>query len=134
MKLQNLIHLHQNMGGSMGLYLACSATLDWTDQNGKSVGTTSTSGIYKMKTPGFITAISAGSDGEAIIYLPPAASCPLGIAGVYAPTGATGGDISVYDEETGAEINTYGDLDADADVAVWISYGIGWTLLYDGVA
>lgn len=134
MRFQNLVHLNQNMAGSGGLYLACSATKDWTDQNGKSVGTTTTSGIYKMKTPGFITAISAADDAAAIIYLPPAASCPLGIAGVYAPTGATGGDISVYDEETGAEISTYGDLDADADLAVWISIGISWTLLYDGVA
>jgi len=134
MNLQNFIHENQLMAGSGGVFLSCSATLDWTDQNGKSVGTTPTSGIYKMKVPQFITAISAGSDTEAIIYLPPAASCPMGIAGVYAPTGATGGDISVYDEETGAEITTYGDMDADGDRALWISTGISWFILVEVVA
>lgn len=134
MRFQNMIHQNQFLGGSNTLYLACSATGAWTDQNGVMVGTTTTSGIFKMKVPLFIIAISAAADATAIIYLPPAISCPLAHVGVYAPTGATGGDISVYDEETGAEITTYGDLDADADLAVWMSVGISWQLEYDGVA
>ncbi|GAF93642.1 unnamed protein product, partial [marine sediment metagenome] len=64
----------------------------------------------------------------------PAQSCPGKVAIVHAPTGSAGGDISVYDHETGAEITTYGQMDDDADHAIFISTGIAWVLEYDGVA
>ena len=122
----DLVSRVQRLDGEAFLRLNFAATGLVTDQFSNDVGTTSTSGIYKMKQPEFIQAVSALADAAAIIYLPPAASCPLGIAGVHAPTGATGGDISVYDEETGAEISTYGDLDADNDHVVFIS--VAWAI------
>jgi hypothetical protein len=134
MNFTELVNYTNRLKGESYLYLTCSATSDWTDQFSVSVGTTTTSGIYHMKSPGIIHAVSAAADAAAIIYLPPAAKFPGGICGVYAPTGATGGDISVYDWETGAEITTYGDLDADGDHAVWLSMGFVWVLIFDGVA
>lgn len=132
---ERMMNSNQLQRGTEGfLYLTCSATSDWTDQDGKSVGTTTTSGIYHMKAPAMVVAISAAADAAAIIYLPPAANHPLGICGFYAPTAATAGDISIYDWETGSEITTYGDLDADNDHVVFISVGYQWVLLYDGVA
>ena len=117
------------------LHLSCSATKDWTDlDGGNSVGTTTTSGIYMMKGPGCIIAVSAAGDGNAIIYVPPAQTCPGKTVVIHAPTGATADDISVFDHETGAEISTYGAMDADADHAIFISTGIAWVLEYDGVA
>ena len=104
------------MAGESVVRLNFSAAGLVTNQYGVDVGTTPTSGIYKMKKPEMVHAISALGDAAAIIYLPAAASCPLQAAGVSATTGAAGGDISVYDEETGAEISTYGDMDADLDL------------------
>lgn len=124
----------RGQGGESVIILNFAATGLVTDQFSNDVGTTSTSGIYKMRGPGFIQAVSALADAAAIIYLPPAQSCPLGIVGIHAPTGAAGGDISVYDEETGAEISTYGDLDADNDHVAFISMFYQWVLLFDGVA
>ena len=130
----DLIHQAQRAEGDSMLYLTCSAAGAWTDQNGKSVGTSATSGIYKMSAPGYIVAISAAADGTAIIYLPPAAQFPLAMVGFLAPTGATGGDISIFTEETGAEFTTNGDMDADADLLVLVSVGTSWQEIYDGVA
>jgi len=133
-KFAEFIHKNQSPGEDTFLRLNFAATGLVTDQYGNDVGTTSTSGIYKMKHPGCIHAVSALADAAAIIYLPPAQEAACGICFITATTGATGGDISVYDEETGAEITTYGDLDADADHVAFISDGLNWRLLFDGVA
>ena len=133
-KFKDFVDGSNLLGGEAFLRLSFSAAGLVTDQFGNDVGTTSTSGIYKMQVPGFIQAVSALADTGAIIYLPPAAAFPLGICGIHAPTGLAGGDISVYDEETGAEISTYGDLDADNDHVAFLSMGYQWVLLFDGVA
>ena len=124
----------QYAGGSAFVQLTCSAAGDWTDQNGQSIGTTTTSGILKLRSPGAYQCISAAADTAAIVTLPPAASMPLAMILILAPTGATGGDISVYDEETGGEISTYGDMDADLDRCIFISNGINWKEIFEVVA
>jgi hypothetical protein len=117
------------------LVLNCSATKDWTDGKGDSVGTTTTSGIYKVK-PGdtCIRAISAAADAAAILMLPAVSQVAGKFFYIEAPTGAAAGDISVYDEESGAEISTYGDLDADDDHVILFSTGYAWRVVLDGVA
>jgi hypothetical protein len=109
------------------LRLLCSATADWTDGGGNSVSTTTTSGIYKMKLGDrVIIAISADSDGSAILMLPSVAAACGRFFSISAPTGLAGGDISVYDEESGAEISTYGQLDANGDDLLVFSTGTEW--------
>lgn len=77
---------------------------------------------------------TALADAAAIIYLPPVAEA-VGLSFfIGATTGATGGDISVYDRESGAEIATYGDMDADDDHAIFFSDGTKWRVLLNGVA
>ena len=133
-KLRAMIHEDQYAGGSAFVLLTCSAAGNWTDQNGTSVGTSATSGIMHIKNPGSYMCISAAADAAAIVYLPPAAAFPGSTILIVAPTGATAGDISVYDEETGAEISTYGDMDADNDRAVFVSNGLTWDVVLEVVA
>ena len=133
-QIERMINASMNQEDNDIKHLTCSSAGKWTNAAGKEVGNSSTDGIYYMDAPGCIIAVSAASDGTAIIYLPPAQSCPGKCCVIHAPTGNAGGDISVYDHETGAEISTYGQMDADADYAIFISSGIGWVLEYDGVA
>lgn len=133
MKFQELIHGDQKPGGV--LHLTCSATGDWTDNEGNSVGTSATSGIYKMKPhETVVSAISAADDAAAIIYLPPVTLAAGKHYFIIAPTGAAGGDISLYVEETGAELTTNGDMDADGDHILLFSSGSAWYTRLDGVA
>ena len=112
------------------LVLTCSASLSWTDGAGNAVGTTITSGIYKIKLGDrIIRAISAGSDGEAVLMLPSLSAAAGLFFCITAPTGNTGGDINVYDEESGAMITTYGDLDADGDDLLVLSTGWEWLVV-----
>jgi hypothetical protein len=46
----------------------------------------------------------------------------------------TTGDCSVYEKETGAELTTYGDLDADGDYFMLYSDGRKWRVFVNGVA
>jgi hypothetical protein len=134
-KLEKLINASMRNEDNVIRHLSCDANGKWTElATGKDVGSTPTSGIYYMDAPGGIIAHSDAGDGVAIIFLPPAQTCPGECCVVHAPTGATDDDISVYDHETGAEISTYGQMDADADYAIWISTGIAWVLEFDGVA
>jgi len=134
-ELAKLVNGVQALGGDSYLRITCSATLDWTDSRGKSVGTTTTSGIYKMKVADTcVHAISAGSDTEAIIILPNVAEAAGRHYFIIAPTGAAGGDISLYTAEGHAELSTNGDMDADADHILLFSTGIAWLTRLDGVA
>lgn len=81
-----------------------------------------------------VIAITALDDAAAIIYLPAVAEAAGKHYYICAPTGATAGDISVYDKESGGEITTYGDLDADDDWILFFSDGVNWRVLKSGVA
>ena len=81
-----------------------------------------------------IIAISAAADAVAIIVLPSLQEACGKFYSISAPTGATGGDISVYEKETGAELATYGNMNADLDHAIFFSDGANWRTVLDGVA
>ncbi len=115
--------------------LTCSATLAWTDEHGVMIGTSTTSGIYRMKAlDSCITAISAAGDGAAIIYLPPVSEAAGKHYFIIAPTAATADDISLYVTETQAELTTNGAMDADGDHILLYSTGAAWLTRLDGVA
>jgi hypothetical protein len=133
--IEKMINASMKEEGNAIMHLSCSATADWTNlDTGESVGSTPTSGIYYMDAPGCIIAVSAAGDGVAIIFLPPAQSCPGKTCVVHGPTCATDDDVAVWTHETGVIFTTYGDLDTDADHAIYISTGIAWVLEYDAVA
>ena len=102
-------------------------------------GTNTVATPYQMKpTDSVIIAVTALSDAAAIVTLPSVAEAAGKIYTIVAPTGATGGDISVYVKETGIEYTGQdsddGDLDADNDRIVVLSDGINWNTLFNGVA
>jgi hypothetical protein len=90
---------------------------------------------YSMK-PGDTCLIftSEVADASGIVYLPSKAEAVGRFYYICAPTGAAGGDISVYDKEAGSEISTYGDMDADDDHAIFFTDGRLWRTVFDGVA
>jgi len=95
----------------------------------------STTSTYQMKRGDHvISAVSSVADGSAIITLPSLAEACGEFYFIVAPTGATGGDISVYEKETGAELTTYGDLDADNDHVLLFAGPSAWRVVLDGVA
>ena len=117
------------------LRLTCDAAGKWTKDGSTSLGTSTTSGIYNMKPADtLIVAISAAADAVAILVLPSLQEAAGKFYYVSAPTGLAAGDISVYEKETGAELATYGDLDADDDHVLLFSDGIQWRVILDGVA
>jgi hypothetical protein len=79
----------------------------------------------------FITDLA---DASGIVTLPSKAEACGKAYYICAPTGATAGDISVYDKEAAAEVTTLGDLDADDDYVIFWSDGVVWRCLLDGVA
>jgi hypothetical protein len=90
---------------------------------------------YQMKVgDSVVRATSSEADGTGIIYLPPVAAAAGRFYFIYAPTGATAGDISLYIKETGAELATNGDMDADDDYILLFSDGANWRTIVDGVA
>ncbi len=92
---------------------------------------------YQMKptdTVLIVDTTSAGGDDVAIVTLPSLQEACGKFYYVSAPVGATGGDLSVYEKETGAELSTYGDMDADDDHAIFFSDGTKWRTWLDGVA
>ena len=101
----------------------------------KCLSLSATDATYSMK-PGdtAISAVSSGDDGVAIITLPALAEAYQAFYYIEAPTGATGGDISLYEKETGAELSTYGDLDADDDHVILYPGKSAWRVVLDGVA
>lgn len=92
---------------------------------------------YQMKPSDnvlFVDTTNAGGDAVAIVTLPSLVESVGQLYFIQAPVGATGGDLSVYEKETGAELTTYGDMDADNDHAIFYSTGQVWLTLFDGVA
>lgn len=101
--------------------------------NGVAAATASST--FQMKaSQHHIIATSAEADATAIVKLPSKAEAVGQFYYIEAPTGATAGDISVYDKEAGTEITTYGDLDADDDHVLFYCTGTKWLMIFDGVA
>ncbi len=96
---------------------------------------TTTSPTYQMK-PGdtVISAISSAGAGAGIITLPSLAEACGKHYFIIAPTGAAGDDISLYEKETGAELTTNGDMDADGDHLILFAGPTAWYTRLDGVA
>lgn len=91
--------------------------------------------VYYMKPEdACISAVSSEADGTGLVYLPPAAACAGRFYYIIAPTGATAGDISLMVRETGAELGTNGDMDADGDYLLLFCTGITFLTIVDGVA
>jgi len=134
-QFSDMVNADMSHYGQGVLRLTMSATLAWTDEHGTMVGTSTTSGIYRMKAWDLsVIAISAGADTEAKIYLPPISEAAGRHYFIIAPTAATAGDISLYQPETGAEFATNGDMDADGDHLLLFSTGAAWLTRLDGVA
>lgn len=99
------------------------------------VNLTTASPTYSMKVgDNVLHAISAAADGVGIVTLPSVAEAAGQFYCIVAPTGAAGGDISLYVKETGAELTTNGDMDADDDHILLYSDGVNWRTVLDGVA
>ena len=112
-----------------------SDTLAQTTGVIKHITLTTASPTYQMK-PGdqLLVAVSSGADGVGIVTLPSVAEAAGRWYHIAAPTGAAGGDISLYVKETGAELATNGDMDADNDYLLLFSTGKAWLTIVDGVA
>jgi len=90
---------------------------------------------YQMKaSDNVVIAVSSQADAASIITLPSLAEAVGQFYLISAPTGSTAGDISIYEKETGSELSTYGDLDADDDHVLLMSDGTQWRVILDGVA
>jgi len=81
-----------------------------------------------------VHAYSAAADGVGIITLPSLTEAAGRHYFIIAPTGATAGDISLYEKETATELATNGDMDADLDHLILFSTGLSWLTRLDGVA
>lgn len=103
----------------------------------RHVTLTDSSLTYSMKVSDFVLIVDTtgvSSDGTAIVTLPGLGECAGSLFYICAPVGAAGGDLSLYEKETGAELATYGDLDADDDHVILFSTGKEWRVVLDGVA
>lgn len=101
----------------------------------KHITLTTAAPTYQMTvTDHILIAISSAADAAGIVTLPPVAEAAGQCYYICAPTGASGGDISVYIKETAAEFATLGDLDADDDHVMFFSDGYNWRGIFDGVA
>ena len=101
----------------------------------KHITLTTAAPTYQMKRGDHVlSVISSAADAAGIVTLPSLAEACGGFYFVSAPTGLSGGDVSLYEKETGAEFSTYGALDADADHVLLFAGPISWILIFDGVA
>lgn len=90
---------------------------------------------YQMKpSDNVISITSAVSDDIGIVTLPSLVESVGQHYYIVAPTGLAGGDISLHEKETGAELATNGDMDADGDHLILFSTGTAWLTRLDGVA
>jgi len=96
---------------------------------------TTTSATYQMRVSDTVLIVtSAANDGVGIVTLPSLAEAVGKFYFISAPTGATAGDVSLYEKETGSELSTYGDMDADDDHLILFSDGQKWRVVLNGVA
>ena len=99
------------------------------------VALTTAAPTYDMEVGDHIViATSAAADAAGIVTLPSVAEATGMMYYVIAPTGASGGDISLTVKENATELTTYGDLDADNDYVILFSDGTNWRVVTNGVA
>ena len=121
MQLANMLNANMYSGGNGSVVKHLTLTAD--------------SATYQMQVTDHILIVtSSAADAAGIVTLPPVAEAAGQFYYISAPTGATGGDVSVYIKETAAEVATYGDLDADGDHVILFSDGYNWRVVLDGVA
>ena len=93
---------------------------------------------YQMKaSDNVLSVVSEAADAAGIVTLPSLAESVGQHYYIVAPTGLAGGDVSLYQKETGAEYEgggDDGDLDADGDHVLLYSNGVSWLTRLDGVA
>ena len=91
---------------------------------------------YQMKVSDCVLSVVSGTgeDATGIVTLPSLAEAVGKFYYIVAPTGAAGNDISLYEKETGSELATNGDMDADGDYLLLYSDGTAWRTIVDGVA
>lgn len=100
----------------------------------KHVLLTAASPTYQiLPSDNVISIVSAAADGIGIVTLPSLVESVGQHYYIVAPTGSTGGDISLYEKETGAELATNGDMDTDGDHLLLFSNGVAWLTRLDGV-
>lgn len=101
----------------------------------RHIALTAASPTYQMlPSDNVVSLTSNAADGIAIVTLPAVSEAVGQHYYVVAPTGAAAGDISLWEKETGAELATNGDMDADGDHLILYSTGISWLTRLDGVA
>ena len=101
----------------------------------KKITLTATVPTYQMKPGDYcLSVISSAADDAGIVTLPSLAEACGHFYYIEAPTGAAGGDISLYEKETGAEYATNGDMDADGDYILLFAGPTAWRTVIDGVA
>ncbi len=99
----------------------------------KHILLTTASPTYQMlPSDNVLSAVSSAADAVAIVTLPSLVESVGQHYYIVAPTGAAGGDISLYERETGSEY-TDGDMDADGDHLILYSTGVAWLTRLDGV-
>lgn len=103
--------------------------------NGLVINLTTAVPTYQMKAVDQnIRATSDVADASGIITLPSMAEACGKFYYINAPTGAAGGDISLYVKETATELTTVGDLDADDDWVMLFCDGYHWRTITSVVA
>ena len=92
---------------------------------------TNTDTTYQMRVSDTVLIVVSGTgeDATGIVTLPSLAEATGKTYFINAPTGSTGDDVSVYEKETGSELSTYGDLDADDDFVYLLSDGQAWRVI-----
>ena len=106
-------------------------TLEDSRNKIKIVTFTNTDTTYQMTVNDHLVHVVSGTgeDTTGIITLPSIGEAAGMFYAIYAPTGATGNDVSVAEKENATEISTYGDLDADADFLLVFSDGQYWRVV-----
>lgn len=102
-----------------------------------ALGDVAASLTYQMKPSDTVLIVDttlAGGDDVAIVTLPSLAEAVGKFYFIVAPVGHSAYHLSLYEKETGAELATNGDMDADDDHLILFSDGAVWRTVLDGVA
>jgi uncharacterized membrane protein len=100
----------------------------------RHVELTTVAPTYQMKvSDSVISFVSSAADGAGIATLPSVAEAVGQSYYIVAPTGLAGGNISLYEKETGSALPTNGVMGADGDHLLLYATGVSWLAVVDGV-